>query len=90
MKEVIHFTHLELKDKFPNLKFKLTEKDINHILVKVTKGEISNSVSIGNIIHHYWHTYEPKVAKNVWFEVENHTMDQEGIISEIYQPDIKH
>jgi len=90
MKDVIHCTHVELKQKFPNLQFKITEKDVDHILVKITKGKVSNSVSVASVIHHYWHTFDKRIAKDVWFEIENHSMDDENIISEIYQPEQKH
>ena len=90
MKDIIHFTNIELQNKFPQLHFDFIEENPDHLLIKITKGHVSNSVSVTSVIQHYWNTYDSKVAKRVWFEVENHSMDNENVVGETYQPEEKH
>jgi DNA-binding protein len=90
MKDIIRFTQKELHNKFPGIVFELKETEIDHILVKVKKGQLSNSVSVNEVIRHYWNTYQPEVNSQISFEVENHSMDNEKIVSEIYQPNLRH
>ena len=83
--EVLRFTAQELREKFPDVTFELSDQELNEIMVKVKKGELSRSVSVRNVIQHYWTTYDPTVLKNYTFNVINNTMPNEKIIGETYQ-----
>ena len=83
--EVLRFTAQELREKFPEIKFELTDKELNEILIKVKKGKLSRSVSVRNVIQHYWATYDPTVLKKYSFNIVNNTLPNEKIIGEIYQ-----
>lgn len=85
MKEVVHFTYRMLREKFPDIKFEISEKEFDEIHIEVKKGQLSNSVSVRNVIHHYWKTYQPEVLDKVWFKIVNNTMPNEKIVSNMYQ-----
>ena len=72
MKDVLHFTHQELRNKFPYVHFDVSAEGIDRVLVKITKGDIPEHVSVRNVIQHYWNTYQADVAEKVWFEVTYH------------------
>jgi membrane-bound lytic murein transglycosylase MltF len=83
--EILRFTSQELREKFPDVKFEVTDKELNEILVKVRKGKLSHSVSVRNVIQHYWTTYDPTVLKNYSFHIENNTLPNEVVVGDIYQ-----